>query len=424
MTNSATLSSVVDHVLAATVRSVCPASDLCLSALMRLRLFLQARAIGAARRFQTGLLVALSLFGAAQAQTVIDPELNESIEMIQNNQLFSVGLETTFFKPGGAGPFPVVVINHGKSRGESRMQERSRPISAVRYFLQRGYVVVVPMRQGFSKSGGSYIGSGCNVEGNGRAQAKDVKAVVDHVVAQPWANRDQLLILGQSHGGWTTLAFGAINYPGVRGLVNFAGGLRQETCVAWEAGLASGAAAYAKETRQPSLWFYGDNDSFFGPGTFRPMYERYTAAGGSARLVAFGQFGNDAHSLFGSPRGAPIWQPELSQFLQSVGLPYQPQAQYARFAGKPVMATPAPSNFANLNDSSKLPFVRDSGRAGYETFLGKEQPRAFALAPSGAWGWAEGGDDPLKRALDNCNRNSKTPCRLYAVDDQVVWAPD
>jgi hypothetical protein len=40
------------------------------------------------------------------------------------------------------------------------------------------------------------------------------------------------------HGGWTTLAFGALNYPGVKGLVNFAGGTRQAECEGWQGNLA------------------------------------------------------------------------------------------------------------------------------------------------------------------------------------------
>jgi hypothetical protein len=69
--------------------------------------------------------------------------------------------------------------------------------------------------------------------------------------------------------------------------------------------------------------------------------------------------------------------------------------------------------------------VNAGGREGYKTFLSKQFPRAFAVSSSGAWGWAEMGDDPLARALANCNRNSKNqPCRLYAVDDGVVWVKE
>jgi dienelactone hydrolase len=361
----------------------------------------------------------------AMAQPIsTDAQLNETVQMVPQKGFFSVELETTFYKPDGEGPFPIAVINHGKSAGDSRFQERYRPAAAARYFLQRGYAVVVPMRQGFSKSGGMYVGGGCNIESNGQVQADNVKAVLDYVVTLPWADKERIVVLGQSHGGWTTLAFGTKNYPGVKALVNFAGGLRQESCQGWERGLARAAADYAKETRLPSLWFYGDNDSYFKPETYRAMFEQYTAAGGAARLVAFGQFGTDAHSMFGSRAGGPIWQPEVSKLLASVGLPSEPMSQYAQFGKVVLMAVPPKTDFAPLDDEAMLPFVKATGRAGYKAYLTKAIPRAFAIAPNGAWGWANGGDDPLKRSLDSCSRNAKSPCKLYSVDDLVVWNPD
>lgn len=360
--------------------------------------------------------------GGAWAQAPeLDAGLNESVQSIRKAGLFAIDLETTVYKPDGAGPFPVAVINHGKASGDPRFQSRYRPALGARYFLQRGYAVVVPMRQGFSKSGGGYIGGGCNVESNGRVQAEDVKAVLDDVVRQPWADKDLIVVVGQSHGGWTTLAFGQRNYPGVKGLVNFAGGLRQEGCPNWKQALASGAASYARETRLPSLWFYGDNDSYFDPDTFRPMFDQYNAAGGQARLVAFGKFGVDAHNLFGARAGTAIWQPEVTRFLASVGMPHEVQPEFSRYGASPALPVPPRTDFAALEDEARIPYLRDSGRAGYRNYLTRLVPRAFAIAPNGAWGWGEGGDDPLRRALFNCNRAGKGECRLYSVDDQVVW---
>ncbi len=365
----------------------------------------------------------LLVAGLAQAQEQVapDPALNESVEMVSTPGLLGVRLETTFFKPDGTGPFPVVVINHGKQLGNVYFQGRYRPLHAVRYFMQRGYAVVVPMRSGFSKSGGSYIGGGCNVESNGRIQARDVQFVLDHVLRQPWADPQRILMVGQSHGGWTSLAFGTLQYPGLRGLVNFAGGLRQETCAAWEANLARAAAAYARQTSLPSVWFYGDNDSYFSPEVFRPMHAQYVAAGGQAQLVAFGRFGSDAHSLFASGAGRRIWEPVVTEFLKRLDLPHEVIASYEKYGVPQAMAAPQPTHYAPLADVARLPHVRDGGRSAYASFLERPSPRAFAIAPSGAWGWANGGEDPLKRALDHCNRRGAGTCRLYAVDEDVVW---
>ncbi|MEY4268476.1 MAG: hypothetical protein RIS90_3011 [Pseudomonadota bacterium] len=368
-----------------------------------------------------GALCAIGL-ASAWAQAV-DDRVNEQVVMIpKTGGLFAFELETTLYKPEGDGPFPIVLINHGKAFGEPRLQARWRNSGIARFFLQRGYVVLMPMRQGFSKSTGSYIGGGCNIESNGLQQAQDTQGALDWAVSQRWADKDKILVMGQSHGGWTTLAFGTLSYPGVKGLVNFAGGLRQDGCVNWQGNLARAAGSFGQKTTLPSLWLYGDNDSYFPPDTFRPMFERYTAAGGQAQLVAFGNFGSDAHGLFGARAGEAIWQPKVSAFMQSVGLPTAvTQARFGEAAA--VTPTPAKTDFAALADDAKVPHLKDSGRAGYKTFLTKPYPRAFAIASGGAWGWADGGDDPLKRALDNCNRNGRGQCQLYAVDDEVVWPP-
>jgi len=69
-----------------------------------------------------------------------------------------------------------------------------------------------------------------------------------------------------------------------------------------------------------------------------------------------------------------------------------------------------------------VPYVDATGREAYRKFLSQYPTRAFAVSSSGAWSWAEGGDDPMSVALANCRKeNGNAPCRLYAVDNQVVW---
>lgn len=349
--------------------------------------------------------------------------LDEQVITIpQPGTIFNINLEATLFKPPGGGPFPLAIINHGKAYGDPKLQGRYRPYSAVRYFLQRGYVVLVPMRQGFSKSDGFYIGAGCNVESNGRTQAQDVLSALKFMSQQSYVDPSQVLVLGQSHGGWTTLAFGASSPPaGVKGLVNFAGGLRQESCAAWQNTLVRAAAGLGADTKLPSLWFYGDNDSYFAPLVWRGMHQAFVEAGGNARLVAFGEFSGDAHSMFGSRVGEAVWQPELNKFLREIGLPHE--LSFPQFAAPQAMTAPARSGFAGLDDVTKVPYLNDAGRQTYQKFTQELTPRAFAVAPSGAYGWAYGGDDPLKRALENCNKRGAGLCKLYAVDDAVVWMP-
>ena len=58
----------------------------------------------------------------------------------------------------------------------------------------------------------------------------------------------------------------------------------------------------------------------------------------------------------------------------------------------------------------------------YRRFLEAKVPRAFAIAPSGIAAWAAG-DWAAGRALGGCQWRTGETCRLYAVDDEVVWRP-
>ena len=357
----------------------------------------------------------------ARAQD-LDARLGEAVLMLPSGGFTEPELEVTVYRPPGDGPFPVLVINHGRASGNAKLQPRYRPSLAAREFVQRGWVVVVPMRQGFSQSGGSEISAGCNVHSNGLQQARSVRRTLDWLGSQPWADVSRNVVLGQSHGGLTTLAYGTAPHPGTRLLVNFAGGLRQESCTAWQQNLVRAIGDYGAEIKLPSLWFYGDNDSYFPPFVWRGAHERYTQAGGRADLVAFGNFGSDAHSLFGSRAGVPIWLPKVLAALDSAGLPTQ---LVHAMPVAPDLPVPPASGFAAVTDLDRVPLRTDRARAGYQAWLAAESPRAFAIHPTqGSWASAWGGERPIARALANCERFAKAPCRLYAVDDAVVWATD
>jgi|SRR5882672_5269589 len=89
--------------------------------------------------------------------------------------------------------------------------------------------------------------------------------------------------------------------------------------------------------------------------------------------------------------------------------------------------------FAPLADVEAVPHVRDGGRKAYRAFLAKAKPRAFAIAENGAWGWSAPAQetysaaryfDSVRRAMDRCETRGAGTCRLYAVDDRVVWDPE
>ncbi|MDB5771885.1 MAG: hypothetical protein V7606_1657 [Burkholderiales bacterium] len=368
------------------------------------------------------LAIALSsLFAVGSAAAItLDKSLNEKVVMVPAGSApNSVELETTVFTPPGAGPFPLVIMNHGKALGNPRNQSRDRFIAISREFVSRGYAVVVPMRKGFSKSTGDYSDYGCDMTSNGQAQADDLQSTLEYLVTQAWVDKQRIVVAGQSYGGLATMAFGTRNFPGVKGLINFAGGLKMHggSCQ-WQESLVKAFTEYGARSALPSIWFYGANDHHFGPELAAKLYDAYVQAGGVAKLVAYGAFKKDAHGMSGSRDGVKVWWPETEKFLKQIGLPTDQVVALSDDYNMPS------TNFAALDNAEAVPYLREKDREQYRAFLAKPFPRAFAMSTTGAWSWAEDGDDPAAQALANCQKSSSQPCKLYAVNNHVVWADE
>ncbi len=363
------------------------------------------------------ILTVLALFTRQADAQVLDASINEQVLMLpvtENGK--QLQFETTLYKPPGEGPFPLLLMNHGKERGKPATQKRDRFLAMGREFVRRGYAVAVPMRKGFSKSEGVYSDFGCNMHDNGMLQADDIEAALRSLTKMSWVDHDRVIVAGQSYGGLATMAFGTRQFPGVRGLLNFAGGLRIDgNYCDWKAALVTAFTSYGSRTSLPSLWFYGENDSYFDPSLAQRLQTAYQSAGGSSQLIAYGSFKSDSHGLISSRDGIPVWWPETERFLQRIGLPTDINTPIGEAARIPA------SGFAALDNADAIPHLTETGRAAYRHYLSQSLPRPFALSASGAWSWAEDGDDPPSRALAACQKNSTLPCSLYSVDKDVVW---
>ena len=361
--------------------------------------------------------LAAPIAAAADAVSVAPPvSMNEQVLNILGDPARPALIVTTLLKPDGPGPFPLAVMNHGASGTARPFDEpRYRYTYSAYYFLSRGYAVALPMMRGFSGTPGAQALNGCNQEAVGIANAKDIAAVIDHLAAQPYIDPARIVVAGQSFGGWNTLALGSLRHPKVKGLIDFAGGANISACPDNAAALAQGAAHFGARTTVPSLWFYGDNDTKFASAVWRGMHASYTAAGGKAKLVAYGAFMHDAHSLLGAPEGLRIWAPEADAFLAGLGLPHAPVNP--QFLPAPF---PPPTDFAAVDDVAAVPFLTDAGRDTYRKFLATPMPRVFIFSRAGFVGSFNGGFDPLGRGMAACRQQAQG-CLVYAVDDHVVW---
>jgi dienelactone hydrolase len=344
--------------------------------------------------------------------------LHERILHVAGDPEDPVTLLMTVYTPDGPGPFPLAVMNHGSTGSmPPDQQPRYHLTFSAYYFLSRGYAVALPMMRGYAGSGGHFHAHGCDDVATGLEAAKDIRAVIDYMKQQPYVDGSRIIVAGQSFGGWNALSTGALDIPGVKGGVSFAGGMKASDCNDPDDALVKAAGKLGTRVSIPSIWFFGDNDALFAPQVWHAMYNHYTAEGAPAELVAYGTFGTNSHNLLGSGEGLHLWVPKLDAFLTRLNMPGA--LLYSEYL--PTLP-PAPSHYAAVDDPQAVPYLSahgDKGTAYYQTFLAKPLPRAIAIGPHGA-GIASGGFDPIAHAMALCQQSSPD-CRLYAVDNDVVW---
>jgi pimeloyl-ACP methyl ester carboxylesterase len=130
-----------------------------------------------------------------------------------------------------------------------------------------------------------------------------------------------VLVVGQSAGGWAAIALSSQNPPPVRAIITFAAGRGgrvdgkpNNNCAPDK--LVEAAGEFGRSARVPMLWIYAENDTFFGPALSKRMHEAYTGAGGNAEYHMLPPFGSDGHFMIGSADAIPIWEPLVKQFLE------------------------------------------------------------------------------------------------------------
>jgi dienelactone hydrolase len=237
-------------------------------------------------------------------------------------------------RPLGEGPFPLVVMNHGISLGAERtMFPPVEYRDAAFWFARRGYLVISPLRYGASgldvQDRGLYgavfghVGS-CdnpNFRGPGLAIATLNEWVIDYMQKNKRIAPGKIIVVGQSGGGWGSIALASRNPSSVRAIITFAAGRGgrvdgkpNNNCAPDK--LVAATGEFGRTARVPMLWIYAENDSYFGPELTKRMHNAFTAAGGDAEYHLLPAFGDDGHFLIDSKDGVPLWAPLVSQFLE------------------------------------------------------------------------------------------------------------
>lgn len=378
------------------------------------------------RRLLACLAATLGAAAPALAQGELHVDVREAVIRVPVSATDAFGkvtsgdLVVTTFRPAGNGPFPLAIISHGRDSDTRAQMARPRFESAARYFVRKGFAVAVPLRLGYGELaalGDPEDSMGCDhprYEAAGMAAARQVVAVAQQLQTQADIDPKRLVLVGQSVGGLTTVAATSLRPPGLMAAVNFAGGHggnpRARPGNPCQGQLITRAMGqWGSSAQVPMLWVYTENDRYFNPAHSKAWFDAWQQAGGQGEFMLLPGFADDGHTLFA--RGNDLWQPVVDQFLARHGFDRPGQ-----------LTRPSATQFAALSDLPATAAQSPTAQAEYAKFLAAALPRAWATRAGGGYGWATG-DDALSRALGFCQRRSGQACKLYAVDNDVVWVP-
>lgn len=243
-----------------------------------------------------------------------------------------IRLEVVIEKPSGSGPFPLLVFNHG-STGRGTDPNLFTQTSASReiadFFVDKGWIVAFPQRRGRGKSDGLYdegfapdraqgysCDPGRSLPGADRA-LDDIEAAVNAIQQRSDIAAGPVLIGGASRGGVLAIAYAGMHPQQVLGVLNFVGGWMGEGCR--NAGQINGALFQrGGKFASPTLWLYGEHDSFYSIEHSRSNFEVFKKAGGIGEFFEYTVPGGMGHRLVGYPS---LWSDDVEKYLIAIGAP-------------------------------------------------------------------------------------------------------
>lgn len=267
-------------------------------------------------------LMTMSCVTAAQSmETVWIP-----LPSAQSHGRAPIQLEATIYRPKGPGPFPVVIFSHGSSGGPIPASYTETAKSFAAFLNERHIALVIPMRSGRGKSEGdnNEEPSRCTTQaassGIDNASAA-LRATTEFLRTQHWAAMHAVILAGHSRGGLLSVVYAA-NHPAIaRGVINFAGGWKNDTCGAIDVNTPLFAQAGQKST-VPNLFIYGHGDGFYADSSIQAYVAAFKDSGADVDFRFYTLEGINGHAIF--HKGLPLWKRDLDAFFIKLGIIKQP----------------------------------------------------------------------------------------------------
>ncbi len=240
----------------------------------------------------------------------------------------TIELQATLYRTRLPWRQPLVILNHGAGVPVLATLPAVKRIyrfeAEARFFLARGYSVVVPMRKGRGRSGGPFLeplGLGIPMATQLDSGVEDVDAVVNAMRAEAWVDPARIIVAGWSHGGFLSVIYAARHPDKVAGVINFSGSWWSE----WDQGAERDRpylAAAGKTAHVPELWLYAYNDMYSSLPYARKNFDAFRADGGTGDFVAFGTIHGVPHNVIGQGHAlfehVGMWKATVAAYLRRI----------------------------------------------------------------------------------------------------------
>lgn len=243
----------------------------------------------------------------------------------------------TIYKDKKINKGPYLIFNHGTNLGLNKAHEvNSKSLDAIgNFFSKYGFITIIPIRAGYGESGGAisdFKGTCLKpkiIEGMNNMVHQNLK-VLEYIRNIPYININEGLIAGVSGGGGLSIAVASENISGLKGVVNFAGALkdvyaqptsqninerREINCASEETKLAF--KYYGSSTKVPSLWLYSINDRIIGITKPMEWFQTFQKANyiPKGKFEFLQSYKLDGHGFMNDGN---IWIPQFNKFLQEI----------------------------------------------------------------------------------------------------------
>lgn len=277
------------------------------------------------------LAACLALAATAQAEVVEEVISVPVTVRVIDKQEITKEMVVTIFHDTARQKSPYLILSHGRASAASQREKigRERYKENSRYFVDKGFVVIVATRVGYGLTGGpdvEFSGNNCkakNFAGGFAPAIVEINDMVKLARSLPYVDPNRGILVGQSVGGITTIGAAAGNIPGVLGAVNFSGGSggdpdgRPDNPCSPDR-IKELYGTWGASIRIPTLWLYSENDHFWGPLLPHEWFDAFVAAGGKARFVQLPPYKQNGHGIFiGDPDS---WKSAFENFLREIGL--------------------------------------------------------------------------------------------------------